>query len=65
MPASSMKKLSTASMATESKAPTLASRVENPPRPIAENAWQVASNQLMPASRSETRQTIVMPTYTR
>ena len=48
MPASSMKTTSTASIAGEFQAAMLASRVEKPPRLIAENAWQSASNQSMP-----------------
>jgi hypothetical protein len=56
----SMNAISTSSIATESKWPTLASYVENPPRPIAANAWQTASNQPIPAIRSEAMHAIVI-----
>ncbi len=61
--ASSMKTISTASIATESKYPMFASWVENPPSAMAENAWHTASNQFMPASFSAAMQASVMPKY--
>ena len=47
-----MSTISTNSMAAEWKYAMLASWVENPPRATAENAWQIASNHVMPQSRS-------------
>ena len=47
-----MMTMSTSSMAKESKNPTLTSCVEKPPSAMAEKQWQIASNQLMPATRS-------------
>jgi hypothetical protein len=49
-----MMTMSTSSTAKELKYPTLTSCVEKPPRAIAENPWQIASNQLIPAMRSAT-----------
>ena len=56
----SMKTISTNSIVGESKCPTLASYVEKPPSASVANAWQIASNQPMPASFSDTAQAIVM-----
>ena len=61
--ATTMMTMSTISTACELKQPTLVSCVENPPSAIAENAWQIASNQLMPAMRSATTPTAVMARY--
>ena len=49
-----MKMIRTSSTARESNQPTLRSWVENPPSDTTENPWQIASNQLMPASFSAT-----------
>jgi len=54
MPDSSMNTTMIASITTESKAATLAVRVENPPVPSVENVWHAASNRDRPASCSAT-----------
>ena len=61
--ATSMKKISTASISGESKWPTLVSWVEKPPRLMVAKAWQTASNQSIPASRSATAHTPVRAAY--
>ena len=49
-----MSATSVSSMAGELNQAMLASWVEKPPRPTAEKAWQMASNQDMPHTRSAT-----------
>ena len=49
-------------IAGESNAEMLASRVEKPPSETVENAWQSASNQSMPATRSDSMQASDSPT---
>ncbi len=51
-------------MAGELKYATLASWVENEPKPTAEKQWQTASSHDMPASRSARMPTAVMAQYT-
>ena len=51
----------TISIANESNDAMFASRVEKPPRLTVEKAWQMASTQLIPATRSESAQAAVEP----
>ena len=62
--ASSINTISTNSITAELKYPTLASCVENPPNPIVENAWHIASSQDIPATFSDMVQTTVIQRYT-
>jgi hypothetical protein len=58
-----MKKMSTASIAGESKCAMPASRVEKPPSATALKPWFTASNQPMPANRKASMQVSVSAAY--
>ena len=59
MLAKNMKRLRTYSICIESKKAMLVWWVEKPPVPMVENAWQMASNGVMPTKYKLTAQAIV------